>query len=121
MYTILGFENKKVKLINQSKKTVLSSNAKMAVSFFDRTFGLLSKRNPRSLVFDTHFGLHTFGMTVPIDILVLDQQSRVKKIGKGIKPNRLFFYNPFFHLIIELPEGTVDSTQTAIDDKIIFE
>ena len=105
---------------NTSKNTILSNDAKIASTFLDRTLGLLNKNNPKTLVFFTRFGLHTFGLNKPIDILVLKGDCTVKKLGKNISPNGFFFYNPVFNIVIELPKGTIDSTQTCENDKIKF-
>ena len=92
----------------------------MATSFWDRLLGLLNPNNPRTLIFRTRFGLHTFGLADPIDILVLDNHQRVAKVGIEVMPNRFFFYNPFHSVVIELPAGVLNSSGTGINDKIII-
>lgn len=108
-----------MEVINQTKGTILSSKAKKALSWTDKIFGLLLKNNPRCLIFDTHFGLHTFGMTAPIDILVINNQGIVVKVGRSVAPNQFYFYNPIYSRVIELPANTITSSKTAINDKII--
>lgn len=110
-----------VKIINITRNTIVASHAKLAVSFFDRAFGLLNKNNPRSLIFKTRFGLHTFGLKSDIDILVLDANGLVKKLGKEVPANRFFFYNPVFSTVIELESGAIEKSLTKLDDKIIIE
>lgn len=65
-------------------------------------FGLTLKNEPISMQFITNFGIHTFLMNHPIDVLILDNNSKVLKIKKNLKPNKLFFWNPKFSKIIEL-------------------
>ncbi|SRR5258706_3983054 len=110
-----------MKLINATKRKTLTINLKETTSFWDKIFGLIDKRNPRALLFKTRFGLHTFFLTTPIDLLVLDKKFRVVKIESHFSAYRFFFYNPIYQLVIELPAGTLKKTQTTINDKILFE
>lgn len=89
---------------------------KEAKTFTDRFLGLLRPSNPRSLLFKTRFGIHTFGLKESIDIVVLDDKYNVVKLGEFIKPNRLFFWNPKYNLVLELPKGTIAKSHTKIGD-----
>lgn len=91
---------------------------KEAKSFFDRLLGLLRPSNPRSLLFKTRFGIHTFGLSVPIDVIVLDSKFRVVKLREALSSNRLFFWNPKYDTVIELPEGSIRKSDIKIGDKI---
>lgn len=106
-------------LYNQSKRVALSRDIKEAKSVFDKVFGLLNKKNPKSLIFKTRFGIHTFFLKEPIDIIVLNNNSQVIKV-KTINPYSLFFYNPVHIAVIELPKGTIKKTQTTIGDSLII-
>lgn len=108
----------KVKILNQTKNTLLSSDAKLATSFLDRLLGLLNKSNPRTLIFKTNFGLHTFFLKETIDVVVLDNKNKVKKIKKDLKPNRLFLWNPKYETVIELPGGSLKKSKTSLGDKL---
>lgn len=104
---------------NITRNTTLSRDLKIASSFQDRMFGLLFKRNPKSLLFKTKFGLHTFSLKQPIDVLVLNDENNVK-IAKTIKPNQIFIYNPRYDTVIELPQGSLRKSKTKIGDKLIL-
>ncbi|KKQ66790.1 MAG: hypothetical protein US86_C0003G0033 [Candidatus Daviesbacteria bacterium GW2011_GWA2_38_24] len=106
---------------NLTNKNILSIDAKICSSIFDKLLGMLNKNNPRTLIFYTRFGVHTFGLIKPIDVLVLDKQDRVVKLKKSLKPNSLFFWNPKYSLVIEVPEKTIEKTKTYIGDKMIIE
>lgn len=103
---------------NLTKKTLLSDNAKLIDSFLDKGLGLLKKSNPKTLIFKTRFGIHTFFLRETIDIMVLDKNFQVKKIKENLKPNTTFFWNPKYFWIIELPQGTIKMSKTALDDTI---
>lgn len=104
---------------NISKNTILSRDLKEAKSVIDKIFGLLIKTNPRSLLFKTRFGIHTFFLKEPIDVLVLNSNQEVVK-ASTIKPNSLFFYNPTYDTVLELPKNSIKDAQTKIGDKIEF-
>ena len=103
-------------LSNLTRKTTLAADLKIVDSLVDRIFGLLKRSNPRSLLFKTRFGLHTFGLKEPIDVLVLDSGWKVVKIRIGLKPNRFFFWNPLFPIVIELPENSIKYSNTTTED-----
>ncbi len=106
-------------LKNVSQKTVITSDLKIAESLFDRALGLLKQDNPRSLLFRTRWGIHTFLLKDSIDVIVLDSKKCVV-IQITVKPNRFFFWNPKFDTIIELPSGTIKRSKTKIGDKLVF-
>lgn len=103
-------------LTNLTKNTVVSSDLKQVISFSDQVLGLLNPANSRSLLFRTRFGIHTFGLKGPIDVLVLNSSWKVVKACMGLKPNRIFFYNPPFPIVIELPKNFITNSKTAIGD-----
>jgi uncharacterized protein len=110
-----------MKLVNATRNKTLTDDLKEASSFWDRLFGLIDKRNPRSLLFKTRFGLHTFFLDQPIDLLVLNTKDVVVYQKSDLSPYRFFFYNPIHSQVVELPSGTLKATGTTINDKIFFE
>lgn len=106
-------------LKNSSKGTVLSSDLKLVTTFLDKLFGLILKKNPRSLLFHTRFGIHTFFLKSAIDVIVMNDHNIVKKV-KTVTPNKIFLYNPFLEIVIEVPKGTILRSRTALGDKLIF-
>lgn len=105
-------------LKNLSQKTLLTTDLKICTSLSDLSFGLLNPKNPRSLLFKTRFGLQTFGLKEPIDVLVLDSENKVVKIEENLRPNRLFFWDPRFDTVIELPLGTIKLSNTKVSDQL---
>lgn len=96
---------------NLTQNTILVKDAKIAKSIKDRLFGLLLPSNPESLIFKTRFGIHTFGLKKPVDVIVLDEKMSVVKIKNSFPPNRLLFWNPKFDLVIELPFNSLKDTK----------
>lgn len=107
-------------LKNISKKTILATDLKEAKGIIDSLLGLLKKSNSCCLLFKTRFGIHTFFLKQPIDVLILDNNFQVVKIKENLKPNRVFFWNPRYYFILELPGGVVKKTNTGFGDKLTF-
>lgn len=105
---------------NISKKTVLAKDAKKLESLVDKSLGLLLKSNPRSLFFETRFGIHTFFLPDAIDVLILDSKMLVKK-AETISASKLFFWPIQYQFVIELPKGTIKKTKTKIGDTLKLE
>lgn len=104
-------------LKNVTKNTVVADDLKISSSFLDQMFGLLRKSNPRSLLFRTRFGIHTFGLKNSINVLVLDKNWRVVKMAT-VKPNQLLFWNIKYRIVIELPSGAIKKSVTKTADKL---
>jgi|SRR5581483_3194847 len=86
---------------------MITLKVKLANSFLDKSIGLLNAKKPFPLLLKTRFGIHTFGMKYPIDVIVLNNQNSVVSLKEQLKPQSIYFWNIFFNTIIELPAGTV--------------
>jgi uncharacterized membrane protein (UPF0127 family) len=91
--------------------------ARELLTLKDKSIGLLGKKEYKTVYFKTRFGIHTFFMKFPIDVVLLDNESRVVKIKK-MKQNRIFFWNPMFKKVLELPEGSIKKLRIKIGSKI---
>src|SRR4029079_6280811 len=69
--------------------------------------GNMFRRKILPLYFETRWGIHTFFVKEPIDVLILDEEKTVQVIKKGLKPWRLCFWNPKYGKVVELPKGTI--------------
>ena|SRR3990167_3941299 len=69
--------------------------------------GLIGKEKIYPIFFKTRFGIHTFGLRFPIEVLVLDENDMVVCLRKNLNTNRVFFWNPRFEKVIELPVGFI--------------
>lgn len=101
---------------NATKNTLVAVDLEIVRSFKDRALGLHLKNHPRALMFHTRFGIHTLGLPVPIDALVLDEGDRVVKLKENLYPNQFFFWNPRYRKVIELPLGKIRRSQTEVGD-----
>jgi uncharacterized membrane protein (UPF0127 family) len=92
-----------MKLVNLTQKVTVTNNLIIAKTFIQSTIGLLNQPQGTFMMFNTRWGIHTFGMKYPINILVLDQKMKVIKIKQNLQPNKVFFWNPVYKSIIEIP------------------
>lgn len=83
----------------------------------DKMVGLLFKKQAFPVLMETRFGIHTFGLTFPIDIVILDSKNVVWQI-KYLKPFRIFIWNPKYNKVLELPENYIKDHNIKIGDKI---
>jgi len=113
-----------MKIINQTKATVLAEDALLADNFWKRMVGLLGKdalRPGQALILKPCNCVHTFFMRFPIDCLFVDKNKIVIKTISCLKP---FKITPLYfssHLVIELPEGAITSSYTREGDTLLFE
>lgn len=108
-------------LKNKTTGKTICADLKIASSSRDRMFGLLIPTNPRNLLFKTRFGVHTFFLKEPIDVLVLDPDMRVVKLRQSLMPNSLFFWNPKFSSVVELPKSTIKKFNIQVNDRLALQ
>ena len=101
---------------NVTKNSVLAKNFSFKEGL-GAMKGLLGKSKPEAIVFETRFGIHTFGLQFPIDLIILDNKKTVK-VAKTIKPSRIALWNIKYKTVIELPVNTLIKTGTKIGDII---
>ena len=105
---------------NLTKNKVITKDAKFAEFIIDKSLGLLKKGSPKTLIFKTRFGIYTFFLKEPIEIVVLDKDLKVVKLKESLKPNRLFFWNPKYFWIIELVSGSINKSKIQKGDLLKF-
>lgn len=88
-------------------------------SIKDKAFGAI-KFNDKILHFETRFGVHSFFVKAPIDIIVLDKDRRVVKIKESLLPKRIFLWNPKYFLILELPKGSIEKLKLKLGHIVEF-
>lgn len=77
--------------------------------------GLMFVNKAEPVLIKTRWGIHTFGLRFPIDVLILDKSNKVVKIKKDLKPNKIFLWNPKYDQVLELP---VEKRNIKIGEKI---
>lgn len=92
--------------------------AKAFTSIKDRGMGLIGKKRAFPVLFETRFGIHTIGLSFPIDVIVLDEKNRVVKIKENLETNNLFFWSPIYFKVLELPAGFIKKEKIKMGDRI---
>ena len=101
---------------NRTKNTIISKDFKLLKNFQSKSKGLINSNSPETIVFYTRFGIHTFGVKYPIDVIIIDKKFNVVSIKENLQPNRVYLWNPKYNLVIELKNGAVKRSQTEIND-----
>ncbi len=81
--------------------------AKYLKNSLQKTVGLIGEKHPQTVYLNTRFGIHTFGVGFPIDVLVLSRENNIVKVKENMQPNNVFFWNPVYDKIVEMPAGDV--------------
>ena len=105
-------------LVNATKKTTVSDRCRFANSVFKRMVGLLNRRAlSQGVLLDRCYGIHTFGMRFPIDVLFLDKELRVIRAVPSLPPFRTCVVKHAIY-VLELPVGSIQLSQTTTGDQI---
>jgi uncharacterized protein len=84
----------------------------------EKVQGLIGEEKPAAIMLRTRFGIHTFGVKFPIDVLILDKANKVMSVKENLKPNRIFLWNPKYKKVLELPGGMIKKKTIKISDVI---
>jgi uncharacterized membrane protein (UPF0127 family) len=104
---------------NKTKKTIIAKEF-LKKGTFGKIKGLLGEKMPQAIIFNTRFGIHTFFLKFPIDVIILDKKNKIVTLKKKLKPNRVFLWNIRFNQVIELPGGSLEKSKTEVDDSILL-
>ena len=108
---------------NTSQQTIISSHARLCTSSWQKARGLMFSPQ-KDLIFvaasEQKIPLHMFFVFYPIDVLYLDAEKRVVEIKESFLP--FTFYNPTqkAQYVLEVQQGTIKKTQTAVNDSLAF-
>jgi uncharacterized membrane protein (UPF0127 family) len=106
---------------NKTRQTLVASRLALADTHWTRLRGLLGLspddfRNGCGLWIVPCHGIHTLGMSFPIDVIYLDHTLKVIDIQQNVKPWRFAPVRRQASSVLELPCQTVMETKTNIGD-----
>jgi hypothetical protein len=110
-----------MRLLNQTRGTLLADRLKIADSFFCRLRGLLGSHSlpaGEALLIRPCKAVHMFGMRYSIDVAFADQAGQVLKTVAALAPGRLAKC-PGAAWVAELPVGTLAATATVPGDVLV--
>jgi len=107
-------------LVNATHKTVVSDRCHFANTVLKRMIGLLNRGRfdqGEGLLLDRCYGIHTFGMRFPIDVLFLDKDLHVIRAIKALPPYRTCAVKKSVY-VLEVPVGAIEASRTEEGDQI---
>lgn len=110
-------------LVNRRNGAVLAERVERAVSMRARLRGLLGRTSlpeGEALVLEPCTSIHTFFMRFTIDVAFVARDGRVLRAISGLRPWRATRVYPAAALVVELPAGTLQRTQTEDGDGLDF-
>jgi uncharacterized membrane protein (UPF0127 family) len=104
--------------------SVVCTEGVLANTFRTRLFGLLGRKGLKQgsgLLIKPSSGVHTFGMSFPIDIVSLDQNHRVLGVFENTGPWTIRGLSLKTRSVLELPAGRIQECGIAPGDELILE
>jgi uncharacterized membrane protein (UPF0127 family) len=110
-----------VTVTNTNRKTVIGDQIEVADTSSTRLFGLLGKKHldtGKGLWIKPSSGVHTFFMSIPIDVIGLDKNLRIIKLWPNLVPWRVTSVSMRLHSVVELPAGRIAECNTQLGDTL---
>lgn len=110
---------------NCTRQTLVASELEVAETGWSRMKGLLGRAVDSFMpgkglwIFPSE-GVHTIGMAFPIDVAYLDAEGRIIHLYHRLAPYRIARIKFKAKSVLELPAGTLESSQTQTGDLLSF-
>ncbi len=113
-----------VYVYNKTKESFLAYRVKVADGVLSRLLGLIGRRklNPDCglWIFPAN-SIHTFGMLIKIDVVLIDKEFKVVGLRELLRPFRVTRPNFRAESVIELPAHTIFKSGTEVGDQLEIE
>jgi len=109
-------------VFNLTRQSFLSLGVKPADTHMARLRGLLGRMRLRSeegLWLVPCQGIHTIGVLFPIDVIYLDESSKVIHLIEHLGPFRIAGIRRHASSVLELPTRTIYSSNTQVGDQLL--
>ena len=110
-------------IINETRKTSLISQPRVANTFWLRLKGLLGSQplaNGEGLILVGEKSIHTLFMGFSIDVVYVDKNHKVIRTQENMAPYRLGPFVGRSAYVLEMPVGTIAHTATQVGDQLRF-
>lgn len=107
-----------MKVLNQTRNTILVERLRVADSFFKRLKGLLgTKELPagEALLIRPCNAIHMFGMRYALDIAFVSRENRILQTIRALQPGQMAKFSQAAY-VLELPCGALDASGTEPGD-----
>ncbi len=106
---------------NRDRDTELASRVEKADTFWARLKGLRGRTDlldGAALWIVPSRGVHTRGLSFPIDVVFLDRAMRVLAVEERLAPGRFARIRWRARTVLELPAGRIRLSRTRVGDRI---
>lgn len=110
-----------LRISNPVRQSVLGDRIGVADTTLTRFVGLMGRGSlapGHGLLIRPSNGVHTLWMRFGIDVLLLDREYRVLSAYGNLRPFRVTAINWKASSALELPSGTIASTNTQLGDQL---
>ena len=109
-------------IYNINRRKYLARHPRWAVSWFDRLRGMIGRRFVTgefdAMVFERCGSVHSFWMSIPLDLIFLDADRRVVAVRSDFRPWRWPVACRRAVTVVELPAGVIVATRTRVGDRL---
>jgi uncharacterized protein len=112
------------RLRNATTGQVIAENVQYADTWWQRFAGFIPKREippDDGLWFRDCWAIHTLGMRARIDVIFLDEQSRVMKMERSVASHRPIVSCFGARNVVELGAGALDGRDVLAGDRLVLE
>ena len=109
--------------LDETTRTVVAAKVRHADTFLTRLRGLLGTgglAEGEALLISPCSGIHTIGMTFPIDVVFLDGDRRVVAVRERIVPWRATRFIKGASSVLELAAGSIRQNGIAVGNQLDF-
>jgi len=109
------------RVTNRTRGTLLGDSIEVANTSLTRLWGLLGRSGLKAgggLWIRPSSGVHTMGMSFPIDVIGLDKHMRVVRLWKDLVPFRVTSISLKIDSVIELTAGRATECSIEVGDVI---
>jgi uncharacterized protein len=110
-----------VRVVNESRQCVLGARIGVPNTLLSRLRGFIRRRPPEAgegLFLAPCKGVHTFWMSFPLDVLLIDESGTVVAAHTDLPPGRRTPLYRSAHYALELPMGSIVATETTVGDRL---
>ena len=102
----------------------IAENVLLANHFLDQLIGLIGRKTLKriqGLWLSPCNGIHTFGMRIPLDVIVLDDKGKILAVVKHLNPWRALMPTRGGCSVIELVAGNLSDKKISVGMTLQFE
>jgi len=110
-----------MRITNRTRKTLLGTRVMRAASFLSRLRGFIGRPEPlpgEGILLVECGSIHTWWMSFALDVLFLDERGKVLDMVRALPPRRGPRRARGASYVLEVPVGTIDSSQTEVGDEL---